>query len=374
MGVTKITNLIDNPMKSPTPTAPIIIRETQQERFDLKEFKTTHHVFRTTDLFEGQLKELFEISNPHLIYQQDFKKRQTEYVNKRLAMGSLGNWIFFPWSGELTHILDETEYSQLRTNRNKNLINDQEQKILSKFPVAITGMSVGSHIASALAYSSIAGSLKLADFDILSTTNLNRVKARITDVYKPKIDIIAEQLYGVNPYITLQLYPQGVREDNLEDFFTKGFRPRLIVELIDDFKMKIRLRIEARRRQVPLLMFTNLGDSILVDIERYDLTPNLELFNGLVGPAIEEILKNPITEDLKKELAVKLVGANHVPTRALETLQEINKTLVGRPQLYSTVTAMSGVAAFIIKKIALGENVQSGRKFVPLDTFLPQGK
>lgn len=361
-------------MKSPTPTAPIIIRETQQERFDLKEFKTTHHVFRTTDLFEGQLKELFEISNPHLIYQQDFKKRQTEYVNKRLAMGSLGNWIFFPWSGELTHILDETEYSQLRTNRNKNLINDQEQKILSKFPVAITGMSVGSHIASALAYSSIAGSLKLADFDILSTTNLNRVKARITDVYKPKIDIIAEQLYGVNPYITLQLYPQGVREDNLEDFFTKGFRPRLIVELIDDFKMKIRLRIEARRRQVPLLMFTNLGDSILVDIERYDLTPNLELFNGLVGPAIEEILKNPITEDLKKELAVKLVGANHVPTRALETLQEINKTLVGRPQLYSTVTAMSGVAAFIIKKIALGENVQSGRKFVPLDTFLPQGK
>lgn len=358
-------------MKSPTP---IIIRETQQGRFNLGEFKKTHHVFRTTDLFEGQLKELFEISNPHLIHQQDFEKRQTEYIKKRLAASDLGNWVFFPWSGELIHILDEAEYSQLRTNRNKNLINDQEQKILSKFSVAIAGMSVGSHIASALVYSSIAGLLKLTDFDILNTTNLNRVRAQITDVYKPKIDIIAEQLYGINPYLKLQLYPQGVREDNLEDFFTKDFQPQLIVELIDDFKMKVRLRIEARRRQIPLLMFTNLGDNILVDIERYDLDPNLELFNGLAGLAVEEILENPITENLKKELAVKLVGANHVPARALETLQEINKTLVGRPQLYSTVAAMSGVAAFIIKKIALGENVQSGRQFVPLDTFLPQDK
>lgn len=351
--------------------APIIIKETSQSKFDHEEFAKSHHVFRVTDLFSTQIDELFEILNPSIIFDSDFEKRQKEYLQSRLTGDNLGNWVFFPWSGELLHILDEAEYAQLRTNRNKNLINEAEQKVLDKFSVAIAGMSVGSHIASALVFSSISRSLKLADFDILSTSNLNRVKAGVADVNKPKIDIISAQLYEINPYINLQPYPQGVKPESINDFFSKDFQPNLIIELIDNFKMKVQLRLEARRRQIPLLMFTNLGDNILIDVERYDLDPNLELFNGLAGPTVEKILDQPITEDLKKEFAVKLVGREHVPKRAIETLAEINKTLVGRPQLYSTVTAMSGVASYVIRQIALGENVKSGRRFVKLSDFLP---
>lgn len=350
---------------------PIITKETQKKKFNLDEFKSKHQVFKVIDLFKVQLEELFEILNPPLIFHADFEKKKAEYVKKRLAGSDLGNWVFLPYSGELVHILSENEYAQLRTNRNKNLINAQEQKRLADFSVAIAGMSVGSHIATSLAYTSIGAAFKLADFDILSTSNLNRVRAKITDVDRPKIEIIAEQLYAINPYLKLQLYPGGVNSDNLDDFFNKDFQPKLIVELIDDFKMKVKLRVEARKRRIPLVMFTNLGDNILVDVERYDLNPKLELFNGLAGEAVEKILQKPITEELKKELAVKLVGKDHVPPRAIETLREINKTLVGRPQLYSTVVAMSGVAAFLIRQIALGEEVKSGRQFMPLSEFLP---
>lgn len=351
---------------------PTIIKDTKVARFDIKNFKASHSVFRIVDLFELQLGELFEILNPPLLHTTDFSEKQKEYIQNRLVGENLGNWVYFPWSGELVHILGEEEYLLLRTNRNKNLINEVEQKRLSEFSVAIAGMSVGSHIATALVYGSVVGSIKLADFDKLSTSNLNRVRAKISDVNKPKIDIITEQLFNINPYLNIQAFEKGVKDENIDDFFTKDFQPKIIIELIDDFKMKVKLRIQARRRGIPLLMFTNLGDNILVDVERYDLNPKLELFNGLVGTTAEEILDKPISEEQKKDFAVKLVGRDHVPVRAIETLEEINKTLVGRPQLYSTVTAMSGIAAYLIRKIGLGEKVESGRKFIKLESFLPE--
>ena len=38
-----------------------------------------------------------------------------------------GNWVYFPWSSTLVHILLEADFQLVRTARNKNLINKDEQ-------------------------------------------------------------------------------------------------------------------------------------------------------------------------------------------------------------------------------------------------------
>jgi len=156
----------------------------------------------------------------------------------------------------------------------------------------------------------------------------------------------------------------------LHDFLYGDPQPQLIFEVIDDFKMKVRLRIEARKARIPVIMPTNLGDNILVDVERYDLDPSLPLFNGLIGDTPEKILQSEITETEKVEFVIKITGREHIPARALQTLYEINRTLVGRPQLYSTVTVGGGLASYLARRFLLGKFLPSGRQFLSFDQAL----
>ena len=65
-----------------------------------------------------------------------------------------------------------------------------------------------------------------------------------------------------------------------------------------------------------------------------------------------------------------MVGRDNVPKRAVESIKEIGKTLVGRPQLMNTVTVASGIALFLARKIALGEKIKSGRILFKFDDLL----
>ena len=70
----------------------------------------------------------------------------------------------------------------------------------------------------------------------------------------------------------------------------------------------------------------------------------------------------------KTKLAAKIVGIEHIPNRAIESLMKIGKTLVGRPQLGSTVSISAGIAAYIIRKIATKEKWPSERLLLHFDS------
>jgi hypothetical protein len=329
---------------------PIILSEKTKTRI------RSRAIFQRIDIYKRQCEELFEITNPALINNPSYKEILSRYISRRKGKGV---WIYFPWNGTLLHTVPENEYNLLRTNRNKNLITQQEQVILSDACIGFAGLSVGSSVATTLAYQGIGTSMKLAEFDVLSTTNLNRMRAIMKDVGKPKIDIVANALYDINPFLRLTFYPQGMTTRNLPSFIHSHPKPDLIFEIIDDFEMKIRLRLEARKAKIPVIMMANLGDSVLIDIERYDVNPKLPLFNGVIGNLPETILEHP--DEDKHKYAVAIVGKENVPKRALESVMEIGKTLVGRPQLGSTVTTAAGLAAYLARTILLKDNLPSGR-------------
>jgi hypothetical protein len=187
-----------------------------------------------------------------------------------------------------------------------------------------------------------------------------------------KLSIVAEQMYDVNPFVRIIPFSSGLTKEVLEKFVCGEPRPRVIFEIIDSFEMKIYLRQLARERGIPVIMVTNLGDRVLLDVERYDLDKNTPFFNGRAGRVPEDILANPdYTTEMKHKYAVDLAGVKNIPERALASVAEIGKTLVGRPQLSSTVTTASGLCAYLTKKIALGDRI-SGSWLINFDElFVP---
>lgn len=344
---------------------PIIFPEGKHTKQLIKKFQKTNPVWSVNDIYEQQLRELFEITFPSLIGTAQFEKKQQEFVQKKMKGVFAGTWIYFPWSGHFIHMVNEDDYYALRTNRNKNLITKKEQKILKNTTVGIVGLSVGSGIATGLAYQGIADTMKLAEFDSLETSNLNRIRAGIHHIGLPKIEIAERQVYEINPFSSLVSFPDGLNEKNLDKFVMGKPKPKIIFEIIDDFVMKIKLRVAARKAGIPVITPANLGDSILFDIERYDLNKKLPLFNGVLGPLPEEILQHP--DEDKNKYAVMMVGRENVPERAMNSVREIRKTLVGRPQLSSTVGVSGALAAYFVRKITLKEKLASGRVRVAFD-------
>ncbi|MBU0546338.1 ThiF family adenylyltransferase [Patescibacteria group bacterium] len=347
---------------------PTIFFEGTYTAEDVLRFQADNSIKEVRDIYGQQMSELFEIRNPSLRHTAQYQGELEKFLCARQTCGSSGNWIYFPWNGIFVHTLTKDDYFRLRTNRNKNLITEEEQTALSQSTVAIAGLSVGSGIAVNLAYAGIASTLRLAEFDNLETTNLNRVRAGLADVGKSKSSITAHQVFEIDPYLNVQSFNEGLTGQNLSQFILSEPRPKVIFEIIDSFEIKIKMRLMAREAGIPVIMLANLGDSLLVDIERFDLNRNLSLFNGVIGDTPENILRNPdITEADKHKYAVELVGIENVPSRALASVREINNTLVGRPQLMSTVAVGGGIGAYLARKIILGETLKSGRKIMRFD-------
>ncbi len=351
---------------------PIILTEGTYTQEDLDSLIKNNDVVKTIDIYAQQMTEYFEISNPALKGSAGLVAVAKKYVDGILSKKKLiGSWIYYPWSKILVHSIAEDKYFELRTNRNKNLIDAKEQEKLYNLSIGVLGLSIGSSMAISLAYSAIAGHMKLADFDTLSTSNLNRLKAKISDVGRKKIEICAEQMFEINPYQKLKLFENGVDKNSLDNFLAEGTRLGLIFEAIDDFETKIRLRMAARNLGIPVIMLTNLGDSLLIDVERYDKDKTTPILNGLIDQSVvEEILSGRCSEADKNRFAVQIVGVENVPQRAMDSLKEIGQSLVGRPQLMSTVTVGGGLASFLARKIALGEDLPSGRKIIKWDELI----
>jgi hypothetical protein len=77
----------------------------------------------------------------------------------------------------LVHVLPEPLHRELRLDRNRYAITTDEQERLTGLCVAVAGLSVGRAVVSTMAHEGVGGELRLADFDVLELSNLNRVVA-----------------------------------------------------------------------------------------------------------------------------------------------------------------------------------------------------
>lgn len=329
------------------------------------------------DTYETQLKELFVLQNPWL--HMDKPRRDAEFAPYRAAhcgdreLEEMGVWVYLPWREVHLHILEDAEFQQVRTARNRNLIPAAEQVRYYNSTIGIAGLSVGNSCALAIVLMGGGKRMRLADHDTLELTNLNRIRGSIADLTKPKVYMTAQQIYELDPYADLTLYTDGLTEENIQAFFDGPPKLDIVIDEIDNLGMKLRIREEAKKRRLPVVMATDNGDSGMVDVERYDLDPNIKPFHGRLPENIAvriragEKLPLPV---VGATIGEHLVGWDLVEPRMQDSLLEIGKTIPTWPQL-GGAALLNGVAvAVAVRKILTGQPVTDRRAILSLSSQL----
>ena len=319
------------------------------------------------DAFERGLMELFYVNNPNL------KKGMPE-GEKPLRKFMLDNnhrdiWIYYPWNHKAVRCVPEDLYYKLRTARNKNIITEDEQIIYRNAKVGIAGLSVGSAILSALVMSGGPKVLKIADFDLIEITNLNRINAKLTDVGMNKTVVAARGVWELDPFAELHVWDSGVNKENLEDFILGEPKIDIFIDEMDSLSLKAMARFICKKARIPVLMATDNGDEVLLDIERFDLEPDRAIFHGLVNEEeLMDIGKINYQEWLK--LVSRIVGPEYLPDNMRKSLLAIGDTLSAIPQLGPTASMAGAAIAYLVRKIANKEDMRSGRYVISLEEKL----
>lgn len=264
-------------------------------------------------------------------------------------------WAYYPWRRTIVKVLGPRSFRRLRLDRNRNLITIDEQDLLGTLVVGVVGLSSGHVIAHTLAAQGLCGELRLADFDELELSNLNRVPASIFDLGLNKAVATARRIAELDPYLTVHPWPSGVTTDGV-DAFLDGVD--VVIEECDSLDIKALVRQEARRRRLPVVMATS--DRGLIDVERFDLEPERPLFHGLLGDVDVAELAT-LSSQQKVPRVMRLVDAAGLDARAAASLLEVGHALATWPQLAGDVTLGAGGVAEAVRRIGLGAPLSSGR-------------
>jgi len=324
-----------------------------------------HPELSVVDGIRINLEELFLLRNPKYRFDKNYQI-EFEAFFKSHDREDFGNWFYFPWLNTLVRYLPEDLHLELRTGRNKLLISQEEQKHFYESTIVFCGMSVGSHVAVVIAMTGGARRMKLADPDALSGDNLNRVRLGFQNVGVNKAILVARQIYEINPYVEIEVYIDGITEENVATILTGA---DIVVEEMDSMYWKLRIRELAREQGIPVLMGTDNGDGVIADIERYDIDRTLPILNGFAKDLSAEKLKSMPPKDLPK-VAGKIAGANLVVPRMLDSVAEVGKLLYSWPQLGTAANMCGSIIAMLARRIINKDtSIKSGRYSVNPDAI-----
>ncbi len=264
-------------------------------------------------------------------------------------------WVCYPWRRAVVRLLGPRAFAALRLDRNRNKLTSAEQARLRTLRIGVVGLSSGHSIAHLLAMEGLVGELRLADFDTIGLSNLNRIPGSVLDIGINKAIVAARRISEIDPYLRVIVNTEGITQDNLGEFLD-GLD--LVIEQCDSLDTKFLVREEARARRIPVLMETT--DRGVLDVERFDLEPNRPLFHGILGDLDATDLANlPIEQ--KTPYLIRMIGPRDGSSRGAASLFEVGQTITGWPQLGSEVTLGAATAAAAVRRFGLDGDLPSGR-------------
>ncbi|WP_433199141.1 Rv1355c family protein [Nocardia sp. CA-107356] len=296
---------------------------------------------------------------------------RAELVKVRMPPADLGGpetdrWVYYPWRRTLVGLPGEKTYRAIRLDRNQNKLTRVEQQRCAGLAIGVVGQSVGHAVAYALALEGTCGLLRLADFDDIELSNLNRVPGGIFDIGVNKSIVTARRIAELDPYLPVEVHTAGVDEDTVDEFM-QGLS--IVVEECDSLDIKFAVREGARRHGIPLLMDTS--DRGLLDVERYDLEPTRPPFHGLLGATVGADLRGLSTKD-KAPHVMRILDPKELSARMAASLVEIDETVTTWPQLGGDVQLGAAIVAAAVRRIGLGQKLSSGRTRFDLERGLDE--
>ncbi len=153
------------------------------------------------------------------------------------------------------------EYTDIAFARNLGLIDYAGQRKLLRARVAIPGLGgVGGAHLMTLARTGV-GAFTIADFDRFSPVNVNRqYGSDLAGFGRPKLEVMTERVLGVNPFLDLRAFPEGVTRENMDDFLAGA---DVLVDSLDFFAQGIRRALfnRALEKGIPVVTAAPAGYS-----------------------------------------------------------------------------------------------------------------
>lgn len=300
------------------------------------------------DLFERQRAELFRLLPAPEVHLLDEPP----------------SYVYYPWRRAVVRMLGPLAYPIVRLDRNRNRITREEQERLRRRRVGVVGLSAGHPAATTIALEGLCGELRLADFDDVELTNLNRLPATVLDCGVNKAVVAARRVAEVDPYLPVRIVPEGLHPGNVEEFVA-GLD--VLVEECDDIAMKALVREVARHHRIPVVMETS--DRGMLDVERFDDEPDRPIFHGLLAGVTAEQMSGLSTAE-KVPHVLRIVDPTQASARGAASLAELGRTLSTWPQLASDITLGGASVATAVRRLGTGKPLPSGRVRVDIDSMV----
>lgn len=352
---------------------PVVFRLSEEKSSEaLRILLDNNHSIQIVDEIEYQLRELIKSLHPSIkITENDYPAKIEAHLNG-IDRRKYGVWIYYPWLNKLIHSLDEEEFVEVRTNRNRYKITRNEQEKLAQKKIGIIGLSVGQSIALTLALERGCGEIRLADFDTAELSNLNRIRTGIHNLGLKKTVIAAREIAEIDPYIKVKVFNEGISKDNIDEFFIdQDGKLDILVEVCDGLDIKINSRYKARELGIPVVMDTN--DRGMLDVERFDLEPERSILHGLADGLDPDNIKG-LTNEQKIPYMLRMIDGANLSPRLKASMIEVEQSINTWPQLGSSVTLGGAITSDICRRILLDQFKDSGRYYVDLDQIIAENK
>lgn len=318
------------------------------------------------DEIEGQLKDLIKLENPSSsLNEEDYQEKITSKLNGK-SLDEFGVWIYYPWKDTLVHALDEEDFIRVRTIRNAYKITPEEQAELRNKKIGVVGLSVGQSAVMALAMERIGGELRIADFDNLELSNMNRIRAGIHELGILKGEIVKREIAEIDPFLKVIFYDKGITNETIDDFLKSDGGIDLLIEECDSSDVKIKLRKKCASMGIPVVMDTS--DRSILDIERFDLDNEYPILHGLVSKELVDL--EEFTPEQKREVLFQCIDLSKVSERGRLSLEEIGKTITTWPQLATDVIIGGAIVAMAARMILLKQGIKSSRTYVDVPSII----
>ena len=172
--------------------------------------------------------------------------------------------------------MDSESWYDAMVDRNRGMISESEQRQISTILVVQAGVGGNSGIPITLAQMGFQR-FRLADPDVFSLTNLNRqLGANVLTLNRNKAEVLAEEIKRINPDADVEVYPDGVTMENVEQFLEDA---DIVIDGIDIEVMKVRREMYniARRMGKPVFCCPSLGWGV-----------TLGIFDALESPTFDQ--------------------------------------------------------------------------------------
>lgn len=275
------------------------------------------------------------------------------------------------------HVVSVASSSKLLADPKNSLTWAEIRNVFENTTIAVAGCSVGSSVINAAVMDLRPENLKIADKSVYKMENINRVRLAYYEMVKNqaqrssavdmslknKAKVVADQLYSIDPFLNVYVYDEGINAGNIESFLGEGEgepKTNVVVEEVDDPRIKIFIREEARKKGLPVLMVTDIGSAVQLDVLRYDKDKNLPLSWGVSDEVLKEKMEKVYEQAGNKkaffEFVDALIGTDYRQGELNEIIEERveipTSTII--PQLGSTVAMAGAIAAESIARIVLG--------------------